>query len=217
MCCPVLADVRLCQAASHYEPANHALRRTGINEQRPLDFHSPYGCSKGAADQYVKDYARMFGLPEVVFRMSWIYGPHQCGTEAQGWATHILLRALAGESITLYGDGLQVRVRLEGCGVCASNLPLWQGRPWFTYPLAPGVPVMKAGGILMPWAQRCRASAVATASPCGRHMPAPSTISPRLTPSWRCQQPWTVSRFLASRSAAPLTSFNAATFSATNV
>jgi CDP-paratose 2-epimerase len=104
-----LADIHLRQAASRHEPSNPALRRTGINEQRPLDFHSPYGCSKGAADQYVRDYARMYGLPAVVFRMSCIYGPHQCGTEDQGWVAHFLLRALAGESITLFGDGLQVR------------------------------------------------------------------------------------------------------------
>ena len=83
--------------------------RRGIDEQRPLDFHSPYGCSKGAADQYVLDYARTFGLPTVVFRMSCIYGPHQFGTEDQGWVAHFLIRALAGQPITLYGDGKQVR------------------------------------------------------------------------------------------------------------
>jgi CDP-paratose 2-epimerase len=104
-----LSDIRLCQAASRYEPVNPAVRRTGVNEQCTLDFHSPYGCSKGAADQYVIDYARMYGLPAVVFRMSCIYGPHQCGTEDQGWVAHFLLRTLAGEPITLYGDGLQVR------------------------------------------------------------------------------------------------------------
>jgi CDP-paratose 2-epimerase len=104
-----LADIRLRQAASRYEPADRLLRRDGIDEQRPLRFYSPYGCSKGAADQYVLDYARMYGLPAVVFRMSCIYGPHQCGTEDQGWVAHFLLRALAGEPITLYGDGLQVR------------------------------------------------------------------------------------------------------------
>ncbi len=81
----------------------------GIGEARPLDFHSPYGCSKGTADQYVLDYARTFGLPAVVFRMSCIYGPHQFGTEDQGWVAHFLIRALQGEPITLYGDGMQVR------------------------------------------------------------------------------------------------------------
>jgi CDP-paratose 2-epimerase len=49
------------------------------NEEQPLDFHSPYGCSKGAADQYVRDYARIYGLPTVVFRMSCIAGPRQFG------------------------------------------------------------------------------------------------------------------------------------------
>ena len=82
---------------------------TASARTRPLDFHSPYGCSKGAADQYVIDYARTFGLPAVVFRMSCIYGPHQFGNEDQGWVAHFLIRALKGEPITLYGDGMQVR------------------------------------------------------------------------------------------------------------
>jgi CDP-paratose 2-epimerase len=92
-----------------YVPADPALAATGISEARPLDFHSPYGCSKGTADQYVGDYARSFGLPTVTFRMSCIYGPRQFGTEDQGWVAHFLIRALRGEPITLYGDGLQVR------------------------------------------------------------------------------------------------------------
>ncbi|MDB5409808.1 MAG: NAD-dependent epimerase/dehydratase [Rhodospirillales bacterium] len=87
--------------------AQHGSR--GIDENRPLDFHTPYGCSKGAADQYVLDYARSYGLSTVVFRMSCIYGPHQFGTEDQGWVAHFLLRALAGKSVTVYGDGRQVR------------------------------------------------------------------------------------------------------------
>jgi CDP-paratose 2-epimerase len=88
-------------------PAESAGR--GIDEERPLDFHTPYGCSKGTADQYVLDYARSYGLSAVVFRMSCIYGPHQFGTEDQGWVAHFLLRALAGKPITIYGDGRQVR------------------------------------------------------------------------------------------------------------
>jgi CDP-paratose 2-epimerase len=80
-----------------------------IDATRPLDFHSPYGCSKGAADQYVIDYARSYGIPAVVFRMSCVYGPHQYGTEDQGWVAHFLIRALDGEPITIYGDGRQVR------------------------------------------------------------------------------------------------------------
>ena len=82
---------------------------TGIGEERPLHFCSPYGCSKGGADQYVSDYAASYGLDTVVFRMSCIYGPHQCGNEDQGWVAHFLLRALSGQPITLYGDGCQVR------------------------------------------------------------------------------------------------------------
>ena len=97
------------ECASRYEPVNSELRSRGIGESRPLHFTSPYGCSKGAADQYVVDYARIYGLPAAVFRMSCIYGPHQCGTEDQGWIAHFLIRALSGEPITLYGDGKQVR------------------------------------------------------------------------------------------------------------
>lgn len=104
-----LPELALQRTATRYEPAEAALRRRGIGERQPLDFHSPYGCSKGAADQYVLDYARAYGLPAVVFRMSCIYGPHQFGTEDQGWVAHFVLRALQGEPITIYGDGLQVR------------------------------------------------------------------------------------------------------------
>src|SRR3954469_22715930 len=81
----------------------------GVGEDAPLDLYSPYGCSKGAADQYVRDYARVFGLRSVVFRMSCIYGPRQFGNEDQGWIAHFVDRALRGRPITLYGDGMQVR------------------------------------------------------------------------------------------------------------
>jgi CDP-paratose 2-epimerase len=104
-----LSDVRLRLNNKRYEPEDDYLRENGISEQRPLDFHSPYGCSKGTADQYVIDYARTFGLPAVVFRMSCIYGPHQFGNEDQGWVAHFLIRALRGEPITIYGNGMQVR------------------------------------------------------------------------------------------------------------
>jgi CDP-paratose 2-epimerase len=80
-----------------------------ISELQPLDFHSPYGCSKGAADQYVHDYARIFDLPTVVFRMSCIAGPRQFGNEDQGWVAHFLYSALRAEPVTIYGDGRQVR------------------------------------------------------------------------------------------------------------
>jgi CDP-paratose 2-epimerase len=81
----------------------------GVSEAQPLDFHSPYGCSKGAADQYVRDYARIYELPTVVFRMSCIYGPRQFGTEDQGWVAHFIISALTGRPITIYGNGKQVR------------------------------------------------------------------------------------------------------------
>ncbi len=81
----------------------------GVNEFQCLDFHSPYGCSKGTADQYVRDYARIYDLPTVVFRMSCIAGPRQFGNEDQGWVAHFLYSALTGKRITIYGDGLQVR------------------------------------------------------------------------------------------------------------
>lgn len=104
-----LDEVRLRSNETRYEPEHRTLRKHGFDERRPLDFHSPYGCSKGAAEQYVLDYARTFHLPAVVFRMSCIYGPHQFGTEDQGWVAHFLIRALKGRPITLYGDGRQVR------------------------------------------------------------------------------------------------------------
>jgi CDP-paratose 2-epimerase len=81
----------------------------GTTEEQPLDFHSPYGCSKGAADQYVRDYSRIYGLPTVVFRMSCIAGPRQFGNEDQGWVAHFLYSALRGNPVTIYGSGLQVR------------------------------------------------------------------------------------------------------------
>lgn len=81
----------------------------GVPESAQLDFHSPYGCSKGSADQYVVDYARIYGLPTVVFRQSCIYGPWQYGNEDQGWVAHFARSVLAEQPIVIYGDGLQVR------------------------------------------------------------------------------------------------------------
>ena len=104
-----LDDVALRQTERRYEPESSKLAAAGISEQRPLSFCSPYGCSKGTADQYVLDYAHTFGLRTVVFRMSCIYGPRQLGNEDQGWVAHFLLRALRGEPITIFGDGRQVR------------------------------------------------------------------------------------------------------------
>ena len=104
-----LEDLALSVQGQRYLPVDAGITERGIGESRPLDFHSPYGCSKGAADQYVVDYARSYGMTTLVFRMSCIYGPRQFGTEDQGWVAHFILRALRGERITLYGDGMQVR------------------------------------------------------------------------------------------------------------
>jgi CDP-paratose 2-epimerase len=81
----------------------------GVAEDTPLDLYSPYGCSKGVADQYVRDYARVFELRSVVLRMSCIYGPRQFGNEDQGWIAHFLLQSIQQRPITIYGDGHQVR------------------------------------------------------------------------------------------------------------
>jgi CDP-paratose 2-epimerase len=104
-----LGDVSLRVRAHRCEPEDASIARAGISERRTLDFHSPYGCSKGAAEQYVLDYARTFGVAATVFRMSCIYGPHQFGTEDQGWVAHFVIRALNSLPLTIYGDGLQVR------------------------------------------------------------------------------------------------------------
>ncbi|HDD24643.1 MAG TPA: SDR family NAD(P)-dependent oxidoreductase [Chloroflexi bacterium] len=81
----------------------------GISEEQPLDFHSPYGCSKGCGDQYVRDYARIYGLRTVVFRQSCIYGTRQFGIEDQGWVAHFCIAARLGRQISIYGTGKQVR------------------------------------------------------------------------------------------------------------
>lgn len=104
-----LEDVTLAERDGRYEPTDDDYRSHGISERRPLQFASPYGCSKGGADQYVLDYAASYDLPTVVFRMSCIYGPHQQGNEDQGWVAHFVKQALAGEPITIFGDGRQVR------------------------------------------------------------------------------------------------------------
>jgi CDP-paratose 2-epimerase len=104
-----LDDVLMLEMDDRYLPANEETRDNGIGENRPIDFCTPYGCSKGVADQYVLDYAKSFNLPTSVLRMSCIYGPRQFGTEDQGWVAHFLIRALAGDPISIYGDGKQVR------------------------------------------------------------------------------------------------------------
>ena len=104
-----LRNVSLCERGMRYQPVDVPMAERGVSEAQPLEFLSPYGCSKGSADQYVLDYAHSFGLRSVVFRMSCIYGPYQLGSEDQGWVAHFLRSALRGETITIYGDGRQVR------------------------------------------------------------------------------------------------------------
>src|SRR5262252_6536553 len=101
-----LEGVEIKQTDTRYEFGQLKL---GVSESHELDFHSPYGCSKGSADQYVRDYYRIYGLPTVVFRMSCIYGPRQFGNEDQGWVAHFIIAALTGRPITIYGNGKQVR------------------------------------------------------------------------------------------------------------
>lgn len=101
-----LPGVAVRQAPKRCEFAD---RPHGISEDQPLDFHSPYGCSKGAADQYVLDYARIYGIRTAVLRMSCIYGRRQFGNEDQGWVAHMVRSAVVGMPITVYGDGRQVR------------------------------------------------------------------------------------------------------------
>jgi CDP-paratose 2-epimerase len=102
-------DLKLKHNGLRYYPESERIKKYGIDEKRPLDFHSPYGCSKGAADQYVIDYSRSYNIPTVVFRMSCVYGPHQFGNEDQGWVAHFMLQALNNKPITIFGDGKQVR------------------------------------------------------------------------------------------------------------
>lgn len=102
-----LSSIPVHLRGSRYEATDMAFQ--GVGEETILDFYSPYGCSKGSADQYVRDYARIYDLPTVVFRMSCIAGPRQFGNEDQGWVAHFLYSALEGLPVTVYGDGFQVR------------------------------------------------------------------------------------------------------------
>ena len=121
-----LADLAFDETANGYQPVDPLVNAYGIGETRPLDFHTPYGCSKGAADQYVLDYARSYGVPGAVLRMSCIYGERQMGTEDQGWVAHFLIRALEGRAIDIYGDGHQVRDILEVSDAVDTYLALWR-------------------------------------------------------------------------------------------
>lgn len=111
-----------------YGALRGAARAAAVGEDQPLDFHSPYGCSKGAADQYVRDYARIFGVPTAVFRMSCIYGPGQNGNEDQGWVAHFARAVRAGETVTIYGDGEQTRDLLFIEDLVEAMLLAWRRR-----------------------------------------------------------------------------------------
>ena len=121
-----LEDIDFHLSGEAYAPADASLRDHGIGEDRPLDFHTPYGCSKGAADQYVLDYGRSFDVPTAVLRMSCIYGQRQMGTEDQGWVAHFLISAIDGRPITLYGDGWQVRDILDVRDAVDAYLAVWR-------------------------------------------------------------------------------------------
>jgi CDP-paratose 2-epimerase len=101
-----MEDVGVVEADGRYQYRDLPF---GVSEERGLDFHSPYGCSKGSADQYVRDYHRIYGLKTVVFRQSCIYGYRQFGAEDQGWVAWFMIALHAGRPITIYGDGKQVR------------------------------------------------------------------------------------------------------------
>ena len=120
-----LGGVPLRVRGERYEPDQPALASRGVSEEAPLDFRTPYGCSKGAADQYTLEFARAFGVPAVVFRMSCIYGPRQYGNEDQGWVAHVALCALRGRPVTIYGDGMQVRDLLFADDLVDAFLLAW--------------------------------------------------------------------------------------------
>jgi CDP-paratose 2-epimerase len=101
-----MEDVKVVEQATRWQ---YERLPFGAPETQPLDFHSPYGCSKGAGDQYVRDYSRIYDLPTVVMRQSCIYGPRQFGVEDQGWVAWMVIAAVTGRQITIFGDGKQVR------------------------------------------------------------------------------------------------------------
>jgi len=101
-----MEDIKVAEEATRYSYVDFP---EGISEEHPLDFHSPYGCSKGSGDQYVRDYHRIYELPTVVMRQSCIYGPRHFGVEDQGWVAWFIIAVLTEKPITIYGDGKQVR------------------------------------------------------------------------------------------------------------
>ncbi len=101
-----MQDVEVVEGENRYA---YKREDAAVSEEQPLDFHSPYGCSKGAGDQYVRDYSRMYGVRSIVFRQSCIYGPRQMGGEEQGWVAWFIIASTTGKPITIFGDGKQVR------------------------------------------------------------------------------------------------------------
>lgn len=128
-----LGRIALCEQSHRYGPEDPNIARSGAGEDQPLEFLSPYGCSKGSADQYVLDYAQSFGIQATVFRMSCIYGPYQLGSEDQGWVAHFVRQAMKGDAITIYGDGKQVRDLLfvedlvRAMRLAQDNMPICSG------------------------------------------------------------------------------------------
>jgi CDP-paratose 2-epimerase len=121
-----LGGIDLAVVAGRWQPTDVAVRGAGVAEDQPLVLHTPYGCSKGAADQYVLDYARSFGVPTAVLRMSCIYGARQLGTEDQGWVAHFALQALSRGGLTIYGDGRQVRDLLDVRDAVEAYVSAWR-------------------------------------------------------------------------------------------
>jgi CDP-paratose 2-epimerase len=121
-----LADLPMTLQGEAWQPSEAQVRSSGVSEDRPLDFHTPYGVSKGGADQYVLDYSRSYGVPTCVLRMSCIYGPRQMGTEDQGWVAHFAISALEGRPVTLYGDGRQVRDILDVADCVEAYVQAWR-------------------------------------------------------------------------------------------
>ncbi len=121
-----LEALELAERGGMHLPRSAAIRTYGVSETWPLAFSTPYGCSKGVADQYVLDHAKTFRLPATVLRMSCVYGPRQFGTEDQGWIAHFLIKALADQPITVFGDGRQVRDLLYVADAVAAYRTLLQ-------------------------------------------------------------------------------------------
>jgi CDP-paratose 2-epimerase len=126
-----MEDIQVIETETNYRYLDYP---HGISEEFPLDFHSPYGCSKGSGDQYVRDYQRIYGLPTVVLRQSCIYGPRQFGVEDQGWLAWFIIAVLTGKQISIYGNGKQVRDvlfvsdLLDVYDACIENIDTAAGR-----------------------------------------------------------------------------------------